>query len=51
MGYINSENIKKLLHFCLLIVILILFSKLTIDAVIIGAVALYFFQTKARDVK
>jgi hypothetical protein len=41
----NSIDLK-IIHFTLLVVILFLFSKLSIDAIILGAVAIYLYQRR-----
>ncbi len=38
----------KIMHFVLLVLILFLFSKLSIDAIIFGALAIYLYQTKVE---
>ena len=43
---LKDSQLRKVLHFCLLVIILIIFSKLTIDAVILGAIAMFIYQTK-----
>lgn len=39
---------SKVMHFVLLVIILFLFSKLSFDAVILGALAILFFQNRKR---
>ena len=42
---VNMEKTDlKILHFLLIVVILVLFSKLSLDAVILGAVAVFLYQ-------
>lgn len=39
-----SPRELKILHYLLLFGVLFLFSKLTIDAIILGAAAIFFYQ-------
>lgn len=48
MHYTDKGVVKKVFHFFLLVVILIIFSKLTIDAVILGALAMFIYQQKTK---
>lgn len=43
---LKDHRLKQVLHFCLLVIVLIIFSKLTLDAVILGAIAMYLYQTQ-----
>lgn len=51
MRFLQRDSLKIILHFALLIAILALFTKLTVDAIILGAVAMFIYQAKnERDI-
>jgi hypothetical protein len=41
-----TKNELKVMHFLLIVLILFLFSKFTIDALVMGAIAIYLYQQK-----
>jgi len=46
MRFLQKDSLKIILHFALLIAILALFTKLTVDAIILGAIAMFIYQVK-----
>lgn len=40
---------KAILHIVLIIAVLFLFSKLSLDAIVLGALAIYFFQNRRHN--
>jgi len=39
----------KIMHFLLIVIVLFLFSKLTIDAIILGAIVIYLLQKGGKS--